>query len=486
MKRFASKIELMTRLMKGLLLGLLLAGMLGRASAFSLLGPYDAWQVTALGYNLPGDIGGPKSPPEGYRWNIPTITYAFDPTFVHYFGINGMLEVDKAMKIFNDLPAFSSITNDGSSLYIDGEPVPTDVNGPPNFGAGIAGVLDLKSWAMGRIIEELGLAEPERYVWTIRGRATFPGTTNYGVIMMNYDPITLQPSSRVNGLRYGFQIFDPIPNINYADAVETLLENVNPYSFSPVATGFIGAGNYYIGLSHDDVGGLRYLYNANRIVTEQLLADVTGGIAGRGVGSPWRGFLGITNAAILTNGLVLTNASGTNLIRTGLRPGINKFKFKRANFDSLIGTFFQPVTNQYTDTVISNSRPVLQVVRRVITLPDILFSCEDLGVVQAFPVISARTVTDGWQNNAALNTGGFNVGGGPGVITPQVRIAFSNRLPYIIAIDPGDVGDDETPNSGVWGSFDENSEEPFLYPDYLGVEKLTLGDLQQRALRGGP
>jgi hypothetical protein len=60
----------MTRLMKGLMLGLLLAGMLGRASAFSLLGPYDTWQVTPLGYNLPGDIGGPKSPPEGYRWNV--------------------------------------------------------------------------------------------------------------------------------------------------------------------------------------------------------------------------------------------------------------------------------------------------------------------------------------------------------------------------------------------------------------------------------
>ena len=473
----------MTRLLKGLLLGLLLAGMLGRAAAFSLLGPYDTWQVTPLGYNLPGDIGGPKTPPEGYRWNTPTITYAFDPTFIQYFGLNGMLEVDKAMKIFNDLPAFSSITNDGSSLYINGEPVPTDVNGPPNFGAGIAGVLDLKSWAMGMVIEELGLAEPERWTWTLRGRATFPLTTNYGVIMMNYDPITVQPSSKVNGLRYGFEIQDPIPNINYADAVETLLENVNPYSFSPVASGFIGAGNYYIGLSHDDVGGLRYLYNGNRLVSEQLLGDVTGGIAGSGVGSPWRGFLGITNTVLLTNIFVVPNASGTNLIRTGLRPGINKIKFKRANFDSLIGNFFLPVTNQYTDTVISNSRPVLQSLRRVVTFPDILFSCEDLGVVQGIPVLRNRSTTAGWQNNAALNTFGFGTGGGPGVITPGVLIAFSNRLPYIFASDPGDVGDDETINSGVWGSFDENSEEPVLYPTYLG---LTLRVLQQNALRGGP
>jgi len=34
----------------------------------------------------------------------------------------------------------------------------------------VAGLLDLKSHAMGMVIEELGWAEPERYVWTLRGR----------------------------------------------------------------------------------------------------------------------------------------------------------------------------------------------------------------------------------------------------------------------------------------------------------------------------
>src|SRR5712692_7046535 len=71
---------------------------------FSLLGPYKSWQVTALGYNLPGDIGGPMNLNEGYRWNVPTVTYAFDATFVTYFGTNGIAAVEKAIQILNDLP----------------------------------------------------------------------------------------------------------------------------------------------------------------------------------------------------------------------------------------------------------------------------------------------------------------------------------------------------------------------------------------------
>lgn len=477
----------MTRLMKGLMMGLLLAGVPGRATAFSLLGPYDTWQVTAIGYNIVEDIGGPMSPPEGYRWNIPVIHYAYDPSFVQYFGSVGMAEVDKAMKVFNDLPAFSSISNDGSSLLINGEPVPTDVRGPANFGAGVAGLLDLKSYAMMIVSEELGLAQPERWSWALRARdtRTFNGElfTNYTVIVRNFDPITLAPSSYVNGVRYGFTIREPIrPPINYADAVEGSIDAVNPYPFSAVASRDLGTGEYFIGLSHDDVGGLRFLYNANRLVAEQLLADVTGGISGAGVGSPWRGFLGITNTAILTNIFVVTNASGTNLIRAGLRPGINRLNFKRANYDSLLTSFFVPATNSYTDTVISNSRPVLQSVRRVVTQPDILFTCRDLGLIDnLFPVLYRRTFTSFWQNNDALN--GIPGKAGPGVIIPRITIEFSSVLPYIILTDPESTGNSDSLNSGVWGSFDENSETPVIYPNFT---PLTLRQLQEQALQGGP
>ena len=47
---------------------------------FALLGPFPAWQLAqysgfSLDYGEDGDIGGPQRPNEGYRWNVPVITY---------------------------------------------------------------------------------------------------------------------------------------------------------------------------------------------------------------------------------------------------------------------------------------------------------------------------------------------------------------------------------------------------------------------------
>ena len=43
--------------------------------AFSLLGPYADWMDVPKGYRTPGDIGGPMNIGEGYRWNLPVVTY---------------------------------------------------------------------------------------------------------------------------------------------------------------------------------------------------------------------------------------------------------------------------------------------------------------------------------------------------------------------------------------------------------------------------
>src|SRR5690242_6916 len=116
---------MMMRLTKRLLcLGLLL-GFAGGAGAFSLLGPFkiganfagEEWQGApfdnrpqGLGYNLAGDIGGPMLPFEGYRWNVPVLTYAFDFTFLQYFGPQGVAAVDQAFAILNALPPASQMS----------------------------------------------------------------------------------------------------------------------------------------------------------------------------------------------------------------------------------------------------------------------------------------------------------------------------------------------------------------------------------------
>ena len=45
------------------------------------------------------------------------------------------------------------------------------------------------------IAEQLGMAGPKRWTWTLRGRAT-PGNilTNYSVIQRNFDPFTYKPN----------------------------------------------------------------------------------------------------------------------------------------------------------------------------------------------------------------------------------------------------------------------------------------------------
>src|SRR2546429_200830 len=110
----------MKRLTKSFLL-LLVMGLALSTVGFSLLGPPkigpapNDWQArgfggrpAGLGYSLAGDIGGPMTPLEGYRWNVPFITYGFDESFIRYFGQAGVDAVSNAFQILNDLPPFTT------------------------------------------------------------------------------------------------------------------------------------------------------------------------------------------------------------------------------------------------------------------------------------------------------------------------------------------------------------------------------------------
>jgi len=67
-----------------------------RAHAFSLVGPYTDWMDRTKAYRG-ASIGGPMNFNEGYRWNIPVITYGFERSFLDYFGSNGVAAVDAAV-----------------------------------------------------------------------------------------------------------------------------------------------------------------------------------------------------------------------------------------------------------------------------------------------------------------------------------------------------------------------------------------------------
>ncbi|NUN47743.1 MAG: TVP38/TMEM64 family protein [Candidatus Brocadiae bacterium] len=111
---------------------------------------------------------------------------------------------------------------------------------------------------------------------------------------------------------------------------------------------------------------------------------------------------------------------------------------------------------------------VRQQVERLVTAPDIVFSVRDLGTLpgSAAPFTSTRTDTEGWTNNAALNSFNGNRGlGGPGTIVPGIEISFTDLLPYWLNSDDGSTDADDTFGYS-WGSFDGTTKPPVIYPIY--------------------
>jgi hypothetical protein len=433
------------------------------AAAFSLLGPGETWQADDIGYDPFGfDIGGPHNLGEEYRVNFPVMTYGFDESFLNYFGSAGTAAVHSAMTVLNNLPPVSQMSSNLAEF-------PTDAK-RFNFQASALNLLDLKSHVLGAMVEQLGLASPERWAWALRNRREFSVGmqmfTNYLVIQRNFDPVTWQPTPYVNDVLYTYQVQEfTMPD--FADAVEFTVDPL-ANGFTSVASVFGGLfgggiqpGEFFDGITRDDAGGLRYLLRTNNFQIE-LLANGAN-------------LIGTTNLIFPPHlpagtGIIETNAP----VNQTIRPGVDKVSFIPHAADSLVGAFFT-ITNTYTDRYVTNSTLVSQTVQRVITQPDILFSAEDLGVVVDTPFLFLRTETTGWQNNNAIN--GLANLAGPGVIQGPVVLTFSKLGPYFFNQFPGFV-DESTAIAGVfWGSFDGSANPPIVFP--LG---LTVQDLENQIL----
>ena len=244
------------------------------AFGFSLLGPInEPYQQPVIGYGIGGDIGAPKNVGEGYRWNNPVVYYAFDETFVNYFGSNGIAAVDQAIAILNGLTNLSSYSANLSEFPLEAQRI--------NFTAEALSLIDLKSAALDFMVEELGLTEPDRFVWTLRNRATQPGLNCpfmiYEVIKRNLDPVTGTYSTYINGTLYSYTILEFCTGPN--PLAITANFPVDPLAPAPTAiaslqvAGFERFGLFYNGLTRDDVGGLRYLLKTNNMNVESVSPD---------------------------------------------------------------------------------------------------------------------------------------------------------------------------------------------------------------------
>lgn len=255
---------------------LLLTATLPGARAFVLDGPIanggDAYQTTTLSYNLPGDQGAPKNLGEEYRRNIPVLYYSFDQNFLEYFGAIGANGVDQAVAVYNALTNVSRFTPDLSEFPLQAREM--------NPLASALHLYDVKSVTMNLLIEQLGLAQPERWTWELRDRFLPPGAQCpnyiYYVIRRNWDPTTFEPSAYVNGTLLNFRIFEQCPNPDQADAVEITNDDLAPEAGAVASFGATADyGIYLTGLTRDDAAGLRYLWRTNNINVESAGAGVT-------------------------------------------------------------------------------------------------------------------------------------------------------------------------------------------------------------------
>ncbi|MHB8522524.1 MAG: hypothetical protein ACYDH9_17445 [Limisphaerales bacterium] len=515
----------MLRLFRNTLIACAVVGGAHSATAFSLLGPLASWQTSALnyGWSLGGttiNIGAPKNIGEAYRWNMPTIYYGVDRAFLEYFGTNGAAEIDKAMKMLNDLPPASEINPDNYPLRTE----------RINYRAQALGMIDLKTATLQTIVQEMGVGDPEAAVFVLRSRWTTPGSTNYYVIKRNFDPLTFQPSSFVNGDLWTYTTILDSQDVPISAVIQ---QKVDPLAYGdPVASdengqnfGFRGTpvsmvGKFFISLTRDDMAALRYIYHPLNLAMENAPTNsfVSGGFGfvslpgvGGGSSSPWvpfgsgGGAVGNANwlPFLISTNTVLPGGAGTVggtnttnfIVDVALRPGKNKIKFVKVEFDSLLGQVINPFVDSFADTFITNGAVFTQTASRVVTQPDIVFTAGDL-IQDGNPIWFRVARSENWLDQSGLNrayqfgftgNGSFNpIDAGPGTIqsTPGMLITFNNNLPafWNAFLGPGFAFLSESNPLEIfpiWGSFDGSTNAPVVYP-----HGITLEQLEQQALRG--
>lgn len=326
----------MRQVMKTILLaGMAVCGLSGSALAFSHSGPVgnagDAWQSPVNGFGPPRDVVAPKNIGEGYRRNTPVMYYACDANFLNFFGSNGVVAVDNAFALLNN-----AFTNNPTGMLNGLDGYSTTLTEFPtssrhvNYQAQALGIFDVKSQVLGIMVGQLGLADPVLYTWGIHdryhvGNVACPAGMNYLVVQRNFDLISsplnqLQYSPYVNNVLYSYNIIETCTGGNP-------LAWADPYSadplaevYSPVASYFgpLSWGNYFSGLTRDDVAGLRYLLQAKLINKETVSADsLLYTVSTNADPSAWYTFPptiynGATNTATGTNGGYYVYTGTTN------------------------------------------------------------------------------------------------------------------------------------------------------------------------------
>lgn len=195
-----------------------------------------------------------------------------------------------------------------------------------------------------------------------------------------------------------------------------------------------------------------------------------------------------------TNHIFVVNPCTLTPSTAGLYQGIGRMQFVRADFDSLLGQSFQPVTNTFSMMSVTNSQVVKLTFQRIVTTPDFTFSAADIaaGALNPSPpnpyVSSVDRGVSFDPSHALLGLDG------PGLITPPTTITFDKVGPVYFnysGLMDGTPYFTETPgNDGsdfyyffyfTWASYNGTTNDPVVYPDGVSIQNLENEFLVQVA-----
>ena len=260
----------------------------------------DTWEAVSLGYGLPylntldpggpvwlGNIGGPKNIGEEYRRNIPVLYYAYDANFSGFFGAQGETNTDQAFALMNNIATNHVNGMDGYSPDLSEFPLTSQHF---NSAAENLYLTDIKSVTLHLLVEQMGLAEPERYTWTLHDRFKGPKcplTTTYVVVQRNFGTTDLPLTGPNTGTLYTPYVNDVLYTYGIADDCDghppawsaitiPFAVDMTAAEYTSVAAndfeggaesglGGLAIGGYYTGLTRDDAAGLRYLLTTTNI-----------------------------------------------------------------------------------------------------------------------------------------------------------------------------------------------------------------------------
>jgi hypothetical protein len=166
------------------------------------------------------------------------------------------------------------------------------------------------------------------------------------------------------------------------------------------------------------------------------------------------------------------------------RQGVDKITFVQANYDSLLGQFFTPFTNEYVLNTVTNGAIIPQRVRRTISSPDFLFTASSLPPLTPGPAgIPAVPVA---ERSIRFNQNNIYPGlAGPGTIDPNIAPGFGgegalftfNKVGPIFSngglIDTNAFVDQTSQLLEFqWASYDSTTNTPVIYPNDLSINNL--------------